>query len=162
MDTPWLGLRKWFSSLRELDLMTMRFANVWSLLELVGPQLESLTLELDDEQVESLTHFLFCIVLFHKLPQRSFIGQCRKEVFAGRHLAVARPRTARLTKYFFVWQEKNLIPQTCHFSQLSYDQSSHRTGYLRYWYETKGKQSLDNQIFIYESSSMITYIAFEL
>ena len=64
MDTPWLGLRKWFSSLRELDLMTMRFANVWSLLELVGPQLESLTLELDDEQVGSLTHFLLTIVLF--------------------------------------------------------------------------------------------------
>jgi len=49
VDTPWLGLKKWVH-LKELDLVTFRFANVWSLLELIGPQLTSLTLELDDEQ----------------------------------------------------------------------------------------------------------------
>jgi len=49
VNGPWLGLRKW-TGLKELDLVTFRFANVWSLLELIGPQLEALTLELDDEQ----------------------------------------------------------------------------------------------------------------
>ena len=34
----------------ELDLVSMRFANIQSLLKVVGPQLESLTLEVDEEQ----------------------------------------------------------------------------------------------------------------
>ena len=49
VDYPWQGLSAW-KNLKELDLVTFRFANVWSLLELIGPQLETLTLELDDEQ----------------------------------------------------------------------------------------------------------------
>ena len=28
VDTPWLGLKKW-ANLKELDLVTFRFANVW-------------------------------------------------------------------------------------------------------------------------------------
>ena len=34
----------------ELDLVSMRFANIQSLLKVVGPKLESLTLEIDEEQ----------------------------------------------------------------------------------------------------------------
>ena len=38
-------------------------------------------------------------------------------------MMIAPSRKARLAwKYFFVRPEKNLIPQTCFFSQLSYDQ----------------------------------------
>ena len=39
-------------------------------------------------------------------------------------------RKARLTwNYFFVWREKYFVLKTCHFFQLSYDQTSHHTGY---------------------------------
>ena len=46
---PWLKLKEW-RSLVELDLVSMRFANIQSLLKVVGAQLESLTLEVDEEQ----------------------------------------------------------------------------------------------------------------
>ena len=46
---PWSHLTAW-NRLRELDLVTMRFSNVRTLLKVVGPQLLNLTLEMDDEQ----------------------------------------------------------------------------------------------------------------
>ena len=46
---PWSQLTTW-TRLRELDLVTMRFSNVRTLLKVVGPQLLNLTLEMDDEQ----------------------------------------------------------------------------------------------------------------
>ena len=46
---PWIKLKDW-QHLIELDLVSMRFANIQSLLKVVGPQLESLTLEVDEEQ----------------------------------------------------------------------------------------------------------------
>ena len=46
---PWSKLTTW-SQLRELDLVTMRFSNVKTLLKVVGSQLLNLTLEMDDEQ----------------------------------------------------------------------------------------------------------------
>merc|ERR1711936_301052 len=39
-----------WSRLKELDLVTMRFSNVRTLLKVVGSQLINLTLEMDDEQ----------------------------------------------------------------------------------------------------------------
>ena len=46
---PWSQLVSW-TLLKELDLVTMRFSNVRTLLKVVGPQLLNLTLEMDDEQ----------------------------------------------------------------------------------------------------------------
>ena len=46
---PWSQLVSW-THLKELDLVTMRFSNVRTLLKVVGPQLLNLTLEMDDEQ----------------------------------------------------------------------------------------------------------------
>ena len=46
---PWINLSN-LKKLTELDLVTMRFANVKSLLQAIGPKLTKLTLELDDEQ----------------------------------------------------------------------------------------------------------------
>ena len=46
---PWIRLKNW-TNLIELDLVSMRFANVQSLLKVIGSQLESLTLEVDEEQ----------------------------------------------------------------------------------------------------------------
>ena len=46
---PWNKLKDW-THLIELDLVSMRFANIQSLLKVVGPKLESLTLEIDEEQ----------------------------------------------------------------------------------------------------------------
>jgi hypothetical protein len=46
---PWTKLLDW-KNLVEIDLVSMRLANVESLLKVVGPQLESLTLEVDEEQ----------------------------------------------------------------------------------------------------------------
>ena len=39
-----------WSRLKELDLVTMRFSNVRTLLKVVGSKLINLTLEMDDEQ----------------------------------------------------------------------------------------------------------------
>ena len=46
---PWIRFKNW-NQLIELDLVSMRFVNVQSLLKVVGSQLESLTLEVDEEQ----------------------------------------------------------------------------------------------------------------
>ena len=46
---PWSQLTMW-SRLKELDLVTMRFSNVRTLLKVVGSKLINLTLEMDDEQ----------------------------------------------------------------------------------------------------------------
>lgn len=48
-EEPWKGLLMWHN-LVELDLVAMKFANVKSLLRIVGDRLEALTLEVDEEQ----------------------------------------------------------------------------------------------------------------
>jgi hypothetical protein len=47
--------------LAELDLVTMKFENVRALLAVVGPRLERLTVECDEEQVSGLVCSSHCI-----------------------------------------------------------------------------------------------------
>ena len=49
---PWQDMAA-LQHLVELDLVTMKFANVKALLTAVGPRLETLTLEMDEDQVRS-------------------------------------------------------------------------------------------------------------
>ena len=57
---PWRDMAA-LQHLVELDLVTMKFSNVKALLTAVGPRLETLTLEMDEDQVgdaEVNHHFL--------------------------------------------------------------------------------------------------------
>ena len=47
---PWRDMAA-LQHLVELDLVTMKFSNVKALLTAVGPRLETLTLEMDEDQV---------------------------------------------------------------------------------------------------------------
>ena len=53
---PWQDMAG-LQHLVELDLVTMKFANVKALLTAVGPRLETLTLEMDEDQVGSWWFF---------------------------------------------------------------------------------------------------------
>ena len=84
-----------------------------------------------------------CSLVLKKTPDRTL--KCRerevtalKDFLDSQHNFVDKvtfplPRKARLTwKYFFVLREKISVPQTCYFFKLSYDQTSHHTGYQSY------------------------------
>ena len=81
---PWRDMAA-LQHLVELDLVTMKFSNVKALLTAVGPRLETLTLEMDEDQVWDAYvyhHFPFSLLYF-----RIRVTEARSSTSAGTALS---------------------------------------------------------------------------